>query len=293
MQQRPSTKEEYLRRVNLVIEYINDHLGEDINLNKLAEMSGFSSYHFHRIMRAFLREPIGTYIIRMRVETAARLLRYSDMSIGDIAYRIGYNVPSSLSKVFRQFYGISPNDYRNNKEHVIMKPLEINPSLNVSVEVKELAPKQVIYIRLSGEYMKLNYCEAWQRLFTYMYQENLLPDNAKEGCPPGIEFICVYHDDPKVTANENLRTDVCLTLLKPAQPKGEVGVREIPGGKYAIFRYQGPYSNLSAVYDTIYGHWLPESSYKVRDSRGFENYINNPENTRPEDLITEICIPIE
>lgn len=53
MQQRPSTKEEYLRRVNLVIEYINDHLGEDINLNKLAEMSGFSSYHFHRIMRAF------------------------------------------------------------------------------------------------------------------------------------------------------------------------------------------------------------------------------------------------
>lgn len=174
-----------------------------------------------------------------------------------------------------------------------MKPLEINPSLNVSVEVKELDPKQVIYIRLSGEYMKLNYCEAWQRLFTYMYQENLLSDNAKEGCPPGIEFICVYHDDPKVTANENLRTDVCLTLLKPAQPKGEVGVREIPGGKYAIFRYQGPYSNLSAVYDTIYGHWLPESSYKVRDSRGFENYINNPENTRPEDLITEICIPIE
>lgn len=63
-------------------------------------------------MRAFLREPIGTYIIRTRVETAARLLRYSDMSIGDIAYRIGYNVPSSLSKVFRQFYGISPNDYR-------------------------------------------------------------------------------------------------------------------------------------------------------------------------------------
>ncbi len=293
MQQRMSTQEEYLRRVNLVIEYINNHLGEDINLGKLAELSGFSPYHFHRIMKAYLKEPIWTFIVRTRVETAARLLRYSDMAVSEIAYRVGYDVPSSLSKVFKQFYGISPNDYRNNKEHVIMKPVKINPNLNVSVEVKELDPKQVIYVRLSGEYVKLDYCKAWRRLFDYMYQENLMSDNVKEGCPSGIEFICIYYDDPKVTAEDKLRTDVCLTLLKPVQPKGEIGAREIPGGKYAVFRYQGPYSDLSAVYDTIYAHWLPESGYKIGNSRGFEKYINSPEDTKPEDLVTEICIPIE
>ena len=109
MQQRTSTKEEYLKRVNEVIEYINNHLGEDIDLNRLAEMSHLSLYHFHRVMSAFLGEPLGAFIVRTRIETAARLLRYTDLSISDIAYRIGYGAPSSLSKAFRQFYSISPN----------------------------------------------------------------------------------------------------------------------------------------------------------------------------------------
>ena len=105
-----------------MVEYINNHLGEDIDLNKLAEISGFSRWHFHRIFAEFLGEPVGTFIVRMRVETAARLLRYTEIPVKEIAYKVGYDVPSSLSKVFRQFYGISPNEYRNNKDYVIMEP---------------------------------------------------------------------------------------------------------------------------------------------------------------------------
>ena len=56
---------------------------------------------------------------------------------------------------------------------------------------------------------------------------------------PDVEHICVYHDDPKVTEQDKLRTSVCLVLPRVGKPKGEVGVKEIPGGKYAIFRYQG------------------------------------------------------
>lgn len=122
MQQRPSTTEEYQRKINIIVEYINNHLSETIDLDILAEMSGFSPWHFHRIVKAFLGENIGAFIIRMRVETAARLLRYSDMPVQEISWRVGYDVPSSLSKAFKQFYGISPNDYRKNKEYIIMRP---------------------------------------------------------------------------------------------------------------------------------------------------------------------------
>ena len=59
MEQRTSTTEEYHRCVNIVVEYINNHLGEEIDLEKLAEISHFSPYHFHRIMKAFLHEPLG------------------------------------------------------------------------------------------------------------------------------------------------------------------------------------------------------------------------------------------
>lgn len=285
MEQRISTTEEYHRCVNIVIEYINNHLGEEIDLEKLAEISHFSPYHFHRIMKAFLHESLGAFIVRTRIETAARLLRYSTMSVSDIAYQIGYGSPSSLSKIFKQFYGISPNEYRNNKDHVIMKPLEINPALDVTMEVREQQPKQVIYVRLTGAYMALAYCEAWKKLYAYVSEEKI--DTRY------MEYICIYHDDPKVTEPKNLRTDVCFTVPSPAKPRGEIGVKEIPGGKYLIFRYKGPYTNLGAVYDTIYGHWIPQGGYTVSNSRGYESYLNSPESTPPEELLTEICIPVE
>ena len=98
MEIKSSTREEYLRRVNVVVDYINNHLDEELDLLMLAQKSNLSTYHFHRIMKAFLGETLGAYILRVRLETAARLLRYSDLAIEQIAYSIGYEVPSSLSK---------------------------------------------------------------------------------------------------------------------------------------------------------------------------------------------------
>lgn len=118
MQQKKTTQEEYQKCVNAVIEYINQHLGEDIDLKSLARISNFSPFYFHRIMKAFLGEPIGTFIVRTRTEAAARLLRYSNIPIATLPI-VGYSSPSSLSKVFRQFYGISPLEYRNNKIFVL------------------------------------------------------------------------------------------------------------------------------------------------------------------------------
>jgi Transcriptional regulator containing an amidase domain and an AraC-type DNA-binding HTH domain len=81
MEIKSSTREEYLKRVNVVVDYINNHLDEELDLQKLAEMSNLSTYHFHRIMKAFLGEPLGAYIMRVRLETAVRLLRYTDLPV--------------------------------------------------------------------------------------------------------------------------------------------------------------------------------------------------------------------
>lgn len=285
MQQRTSTKEEYLKRVNEVIEYINNHLGEDIDLNRLAEMSHLSLYHFHRVMSAFLGEPLGAFIVRTRIETAARLLRYTDLSISDIAYRIGYGAPSSLSKAFRQFYSISPNEYRNNKEYTIMKPEKIWPDLQLQGEMKEIPVRNVIYIRLTGDYRLNDYCGTWMKLIQFVREQNLPMGDV---CP-----LCIYHDDPKVTSPDKLRTDVCMVVPIAMTPKGEVGAKQIPAGRYASFLYKGSYEHLQAVYDTIYAKRIPEMGYSLRDEPGYERYLNDPTQTKPEDLLTEICIPVE
>ena len=232
MQQKKTTQEEYQKCVNAVVDYINLHLGEEIDLKSLARISHFSPFYFHRIMKAFLGEPVGTFIVRTRTEAAARLLRYSDMPIADIAYRIGYSSPSSLSKVFKQFYGISPLEYRNNKNFVIMKPAIIRPELELKHEIKEVPAR-------------------------------------------------------------NVRTDVCMVLPSFATAKGDIGFKQLAAGRYAIFLYKGPYEHLQAVYDTIYGKYIPEMECSLRDESSAERYLNNPADTAPEELLTEIYIPVE
>lgn len=286
MEIKSSTREEYLRRVNVVVDYINNHLDEELDLLMLAQKSNLSTYHFHRIMKAFLGETLGAYILRVRLETAARLLRYSDLAIEQIAYSIGYEVPSSLSKSFKQFYNITPQEYRNNKYYQIMKPIQINPDLNLkSPKVIELPTKKAIYIHFTGAYAEIDFGGAWSRLWKYVKENNLFS--------AGIEHISLYHDDPKVTTSDKLRTDICLVLPKPAEPRGEIGVKEIPGGKYAVFLYQGPYTNLGIVYDTIFAQWLPDCGYELRNASVFEKYINDPSRTEEEKLKTEIYIPLQ
>ena len=285
MQQKKTTQEEYQKCVNAVVDYINLHLGEEIDLKSLARISHFSPFYFHRIMKAFLGEPVGTFIVRTRTEAAARLLRYSDMPIADIAYRIGYSSPSSLSKVFKQFYGISPLEYRNNKNFVIMKPAIIRPELELKHEIKEVPARNVIYIRLFGDYKLNDYCSAWMRLCQFIQEEKL---------PMGeVMPYCIYPDDPKVTPAEKLRTDVCMVLPSFATAKGDIGFKQLAAGRYAIFLYKGPYEHLQAVYDTIYGKYIPEMECSLRDESSAERYLNNPADTAPEELLTEIYIPVE
>lgn len=285
METKKTTREEYQKCVNAVVDYINLHLGEEIDLKSLVKISHFSPFYFHRIMKAFLGEPVGTFIVRTRTETAARLLRYTDLPIADIAYRIGYSSSSSLSKVFKQFYGISPLEYRNNKNFVIMKPAIIHSELKLKREIKELPVRNMIYIRLFGDYKLNDYCGTWMRLQQFVQEEKL---------PMGeVMPYCIFHDDPKVTPIEKLRTDVCMVMPAAVTPKGNIGFKQLPAGRYAIFLYKGSYEHLQSVYDTIYGKYIPEMECTFRDEASAERYLNHPADTAPDELLTEIYIPIE
>ena len=145
MKTKPTARDEYLKRINLVVEFINRNLDNRLDLNQLAEISNLSPYHFHRVTKAILGEPIGTFIIRTRIETAARLIRYTKLTIEEVAYSVGYDTPSSLSKAFKKFYNISPKEYRNKSDYNIMRPLLVDTSFKLkSPKIVELPDKTAI-----------------------------------------------------------------------------------------------------------------------------------------------------
>ncbi|MFO7615085.1 MAG: AraC family transcriptional regulator [Bacteroidales bacterium] len=281
------TRDVYFERINRVLAHINLHLGETLRLEELASLAHFSPYHFHKIMRAYLGESLGSYIIRVRLETAASLLVYSGETVADIAYRIGYDTPAAFTKAFQKRFGTSPSDYRQNKGSLRMENFQLS-NLNLRVmelkpKIRELSPIPVVYVHCIGDYNNVG--PAWEKLAKFMKEKKLFSF--------GTDFIGVSYDDPSVTEKEKLRYDACASMKKEVKGEGKVGYKVLEGGLFAIFRHKGPYANLSQTYDQIYLNWLPGSGYELRDAPPLEFYLNDPDRTRPENLKTDIYVPVK
>ncbi len=286
MNKRLTTEEDYRRRVNMVVEYVRGHLDSEMDMQTLAELSAFSPFHLHRIVRGYLGQPIGAFITRTRVETAAKLLRYSDMAVSDIAYRVGYGTPSSLTKAFVKLIKISPTEYRTTKNYHIMTTQSPRPEVKLSKgKIVELEPKTVLYITATGSYSGVDFGAIFARLWEEVKRQGLYT--------AGIEHIGIYYNDPKITSGDNIMSDVCLRVCKPARPNGDIATKELAGGQFIVFTYTGEYQKVGAAYDKIYGELLAKNGVEPRSNFCMEKYVSDPRRTAPEKAKTEIYIPIE
>lgn len=289
MNVKSNTQKYYHERINTVIRYIDSHLGENLDMETLAGIGFYSTYHFHRIMRAYLNEPLGSYITRLRLEYGAQLLRHSEEPVAGIAERVGYDNLSSFSKAFKKRFEIAPVEYRQRTidllktYHTTIQENAMQYLKNTQPKIKTIKSKRLIYAQALGAYDESSK-KAWERVCGYAKEKHLFGFRT--------EFIGISFDDPTVTDSEKLRYNACLTVSKEVKPEAEIGVMEIPEGKYAIFTHKGPYEQLNSSYNYIYGPWLAESKVELRNEPCLENYLNAPEKTKPEKLLTEIMIPI-
>lgn len=102
------------QQLSQVLDYINDHLAQDIKLADLAALLNMSQFHFSHLFKQSSGTSPYQYLLQQRVERAKELLKQSDRSIMDIAFLCGFNSHSHLSKQFRQFTGMTPTVYRAN-----------------------------------------------------------------------------------------------------------------------------------------------------------------------------------
>jgi AraC family transcriptional regulator len=150
------------------------------------------------------------------------------------------------------------------------------------VEIKTLPPQRVVFLRHTGPYDRVGV--TWGKLAAWAGPRGLFG--------PATRFIGVSYDDPQITPTEKLRYDAAMTVSRPVQPEGEFGVTELAGGEYATLMHKGPYDTLSRAYQMLLGAWLPQSGRELRDVPCFEVYLNSPQTTRPEELLTLIHVPV-
>jgi len=97
----------------------------------------------------------------------------------------------------------------------------------------------------------------------------------------------------RLDCSELSNCDCCLTVSENVQPEGDVGVKTLEGGPHAVITHKGPYTHLGQAYDWLYGAWLPTSGREPRHAPPFEVYLNTPREVAPEELLTEIYLPLE
>ncbi len=210
-------QEEYKARINKAFDYIETHLDHQFTLEELARAANFSKFHFHRIFMACVGETPFQFINRIRLERAASLLITAKKeSITDVALKCGFTDISVFSRNFKSYFNQAPSNYRKNKQaHSNQNQINsktgkakhqttmyfcsstntikwrTSMKLNKGVEIKNLEPMTVAYIRHIGPYAgndKL-FEGLWNKLFTWAGPRGLVGG-------PDFKSLIMYHDDP-------------------------------------------------------------------------------------------------
>ncbi|MCJ2163312.1 MULTISPECIES: AraC family transcriptional regulator [unclassified Pseudodesulfovibrio] len=296
-----TTKNTYRERMLTVLLHIQSNLDNELSLDSLAALTHFSPIHFHRIFKGMMGETVIEHIRRIRLERAALQLVCNQSSVTNAAFDAGYETVEAFSRVFKKMFGCPPSKYRETRWAVMLEqlpgtihylPENARIGLNIlptgeremDVRIEEVAPEKVAFVRHTGPYEK---CEtAWDTLCSWAFPKGL--------CNMQTKFIGVCYDDPQVTPPDKVRYDACIPVPDQVSGEGPVGVQTLEGGHYAIVTHKGPYSKLEKTYAQLMGQWLPQNSYELRDTTpGFEVYLNDPQTTPPEELLTDIFIPLK
>ncbi len=292
-----TTEQQYQERIRRVLNRIADNLDEDLSLASLAETAHLSRYHFHRVFSGMVGESVAAHVRRLRLERAAQHLMYTENLVTEIAFRAGYETVESFSRAFSDNFGLSPKNYRETSRSEHGMPMTWNIArqtgsngfvLNhvgettMEAEILFFEKRRVACVRHVGPY---NACEkAWSTLCTWAGPKGMLSNETL--------FIGVGYDDPEVTAPDKIRYDACITIQDDVEPEGEIGIMTIGGDECARTVHKGPYTGLAKTYAELCGQWIPASGREMAAKPAFEIYINNPQTTAPEDLLTEIYLPL-
>ena len=266
------------RRLERAASLLSGRLDDPPSLAELASAAAVSPFHFHRIWRALTRETVGQTILRLRMEASQDLLLVKDASVTETATAIGFGTPQSFARAFRRHTGLTPSEHRNSQSSVAKKD-----TADMKVAVDRRGEIMVVALRREGKpYTDLNatFGQVWSWAEATDTLQHL----------QGIYGIPL--DDPASVPVNELRYDAGLALGVTSAPE-PFRVLRLPAGEFACLRHYGSYDGLEAATQYVVSEWLLSSGREPADFPIFHNFINDPDQTPVDELMTDILLQLK
>jgi AraC family transcriptional regulator len=284
-----------------VVEHIDRHLDEPLELETLAAVANFSPFHFHRLFSAWMGETLGDYLRRRRLELGAqRLVSQPAVPVLHVALSVGFGSTEAFARAFKTRFGVTPSSWRTAKDRnrsqanrkpgqagVFTRPddevSKYSQEASMNVKLIDRKPTTVAYLRHVGPYGP-ELSEFWEGTVLPWMQTNRLLGRPRYG---------ISLDDPGITAPERLRYDAAIEVEPDFVGAGQHQKTSIPGGKYAAARFNGTGAELGDAWMALLRDWLPGSGLQLDARPLFEYYA--PDMTMDHEtgaFECDICIPV-
>ncbi|MHA7967751.1 AraC family transcriptional regulator [Paenibacillus sp. CAU 1782] len=285
-----------------VVDAIEERLDEELKLTTLAQLAGFSDFHFHRVFQTMVGEPVMEYVRKRRLVRAACQVAYSDEKLLNIALDHGFGTPETFIRSFRRLYGMTPGEFRRKG----LQPPEY-PKVNVMQRISKpylggIAMKFEIVTKPAFDLIgySIRTCntdgqnnrdipEFWQKYMAEKKGESLYGlalSTAEYG-------VCDEFD----MESGQFSYLIGVEAQEEAEvPEGAVR-RHYPEQTYAVFTTPAVSrdqftSAIQSTWTSIYSEWFPHSGYEHSAGAEFEYYDERCWADRTDLPVMDIYIPV-
>jgi AraC family transcriptional regulator len=262
---RQDTARDYRARLEAVIELLVSRLDAPPSVAEMADISGFSRFHFGRIFGGALGESPGDFSRRIRLERAGYLLQNSKLNVSEVSLEAGYESLEAFSRAFRSVWKVNPSDYRPHDGRWVIqaasgihwdpetgfrpRPLVLAPGKPMQATLTHEPLRHLLAMRHVGPYHEI--AQTFEKLAAYVYAQGLAIG----------ESLAVYYDDPGVTPAHELRSDASFLVGEdfelPAGHPGALHLTQIPAGEYITAAHIGSYDGLGDAWSRFMGDAAP------------------------------------
>ena len=274
---------DWIRTINNAIEYMEDHLTEEITLADIAKHVNLSAFHFQRAFSLLTEMSPAEYLRKRRLSQAGAELTGGDAKVIDVALKYRYDSPESFTKAFTRFHGVSP------------------------MQVKKGSPIQfmnrfAVRMAIEGGCMMEKKKKKWEAMDLLMHAKDFHAETSEGEIPkfwdeyyaheeyrkiPGYLGLCAQQ---KSDGDEFRYGIGCKASDVEGIPEG-FEIIHIPEYTWAVFKCVGPMPRaIQAMWEKIYREWLPVSDYELIPDYDIENYLPGDPSSR--NYVSEICIPV-